>query len=525
MSGHHSREGGADATRPLRYALPGAAGSVWLGLGWLRLTGLAVTVAAVVLLLVAGLPLWAVTPMGAGGAAVSALPVAGRPLLGWLPIFVTHQLARVVGANGWVRPLLPGTQEGAGTASSQQLRIGIGPRELRLECPEGSSDRHPGAPAAIAHGRDRRRTVVFEVVALGRFGVLDPCEQDTELARWGSSLAVLYADPSVRAVQWLTHTRADTRSDTGGPDARPAVPDQPGSGGLGGPEELRADYQHLVAAVTSQACRQRHLLAVTLTPTDVTFRHAASAARHDRFARPGLLEGSIGDWVTRAAQDAATALLAADLLARPLSAHELGTEIRLLLDPAALDDGPVRDPERWAPVSTRTDWDSCRTDDTVHRCFTVTGWPRLALSADWLAPLLHDTPAAGTSRTLAVHTRPVAPEPAARRARAASAKARLDASDRSRLGFTPHAGGSVSDTLAETDAAATEAELVAGYRMTDLSALLTVSAVDAQHLDLACRQIRTLAAAHRLELRPLHGQHLSALAAALPLGLNPGASS
>ncbi|MCU1622064.1 MAG: hypothetical protein JWL79_909, partial [Frankiales bacterium] len=140
-------------------------------------------------------------------------------------------------------------------------------------------------------------------------------------------------------------------------------------------------------------------------------------------------------------------------------------------------------------------------------------------------PLLHDTPTCGASRTLSVHTRPVASEHAARRARAASAKARLDAGDRSRLGFTPHAGGSVSDTLAETDAAATEAELVAGYRMADLSAVVTVSAPDDARLEGACRQLRALAAAQRLDLRPLHGQHSAALAAMLPLGLHPGTAT
>jgi hypothetical protein len=536
MSGSHRQDGGADTTRSLRYALPVAAGSVWLGLGWLSLTGLAVTVAAVVLLLVAGLPLWAVVPVGAGGAAVAALPLAGRPVLAWLPTLAAHQSSRLVGGNGWVRPLGDGTFERSGAGPSRQLRLGIGPRQLWLLCPDASSDPHAVTLATVAHGGDRRCTVVLEVVALGRFGVLDPAEQDTELARWGSSLAVLYADPSVCSVQWLTHTRPDTRpysSPTASPYTdRADAPARPDSRGQGRQEDLRADYRHLVEAATRQASRHRHLLAVTLTPTGAASGHrsAADGQRPDQAAPLHVtgghpVDGAVEDWVTRAARHAATALLGADLLARPVSASELGTEIRLLLDPGAADDGPVPDPARWAPVSTRSSWDCCRTDDTRHRCFTVTGWPRLALSADWLAPLLHDTPSAGTSRTLAVHTRPVAPAPAARRARAASAKARLDASDRSRLGFTPHAGAAVSDTLAETDAAATEAELVAGYRMTDLSALLTISAVDAPHLDLACRQVRALAAAHRLELRPLHGQHLSALAATLPLGLNPGRSS
>lgn len=219
-------------------------------------------------------------------------------------------------------------------------------------------------------------------------------------------------------------------------------------------------------------------------------------------------------------------MLGSDLLARPLPAAELAGLLRLLLDPCLPDHGTasgseVADPVAHGVLSMRSDWNRCRTDDILHRCYAVAGWPRLQLTADWLAPLLHEPLPESTSRTLSVHARPVPPEQAARRARAAGAKARLDAADRGRLGFTPAA----ADSFAETDAAATEAELVAGYRMADLSAVVTVSAPDEDRLDGACRQLRALAAAQRLDLRPLHGQHSAALAATLPLGLHPGTAT
>lgn len=544
----HGRPPEAAAEQALRYTLPAPGGTVWLGLGWVSLAGLAGTVGTSVLLLLAAVPLAVVVPLTAIGCALSALPVAGRPLLAWAPTFVGLQMSRARGTNTWTRPLNASATADVRSGRALNLRLGIGPRPLRLTTVDA---RRPGQASlevagsvrglhglgVISHGRDRRRTIVLEIIGLGRFGVLDPAEQDTELARWGTSLTTICADPAVHSVQWLTHDRPDTPT-RHLPDTRL------GDRVTRADAAVQEDYRQFVEGCAGQATRHRHLLAITLAIEEAD--QPTSSSRRSRTGGSGA-RGDMTDTgentVTRAARDAATALLAADLLARPLSAAELGVALRQLLDPTIdIGDDPsdeIRvaseaelgvewngaDPDRWTPVSARAGWDFCRTDDTLHRCYAVTGWPRVALTADWLTPLLQDSPPAGTSRTLAVHTRPVTPEHATRRARAASAKARLDAGDRNRLGFTGAGGATVGDTLAETDAVATEAELVAGYRMTDLSALVTVSAVDHRHLDVASRHLQGLAIAHRLELRPLHGQHLTALASTLPLGLHPGATS
>jgi hypothetical protein len=280
-------------------------------------------------------------------------------------------------------------------------------------------------------------------------------------------------------------------------------------------EVLLRDQQHLTAQLQQHAVTHQHLLALTLDLRQLSTGVSGSvgAGRRGRGLSPAAFEGAL-----RAVRDAATALLTADLLGCPLTVEELTGTLGLLLDPTATSCGPL-------PASTRQDWDRGRTDDTLHRCYAVTGWPRLPLTADWLTPLLHAPLPPGTARTLSVHTRPVAPAPAARRARASSAKARLDASDRSRLGLTGPDHSRLGDTLAEADADATEAELAAGYRLTDLSVLLAVSAAEPAALEQGCRQLRTDAATSRLGLRPLHGQHLTALASVLPLGLHPGAVS
>lgn len=577
----------AGAAAPLTYALAAAGGSVWLGLGWTSLGGLAVTVVVTVALLLAGLPVAVGLPFFAAGCAMATLPVAGRPLLTWLPRYLALQLARLRRTDRWNRPLhdiltRPRGQAPVGSSAlSPAQRLGIGPRRLRLTGLPAtgtnlSAGVHAGMPeeglGLISHGRAQRddgqsagrHTLVLEVIGLGRFGLLDPADQDTELARWGTCLATLCADPAAKGVQWLTHARPDCatrhhaaptadvdRHSCSHDDANYATDDEPTDEPtdeaadeaadrtrrpcecgdpdclvLSAPDcgELDDDYLALIERCAGSATRHRHLLAVTLTVPLQPIPRAASrgdapAGRHRDDPR------------VRAARDIATTLLAADLLARPLGPAELGDVIRYQLDPTFdptdQQDGRSDDPARWVPLSTRSGWDQCRTDDAVHRCFVVTGWPRLALTANWLSPLLQEAPLAGSSRTLSIHARPVAPEHATRRARAASTKARLDAQDRSRMGFTPTIGGSpgVADALAESDALAAEEELVAGYRMTDLSALFTVSAINEQTLHDACRQLRGLATAHRIELRPLHGQHLTALASALPLGVHPGATT
>ncbi len=115
--------------------------------------------------------------------------------------------------------------------------------------------------------------------------------------------------------------------------------------------------------------------------------------------------------------------------------------------------------------------------------------------------------------------------PCARPARfsgtASAARARLDAADRQRLGFTPAAG----NALDELDAQHTESELLAGYRMADLTALTVLHAPDLTLLDASARALTALTVGQRIDLRPLHGQHHHALAAALPLGTQPGGRS
>jgi hypothetical protein len=485
----HTRVATTASPNPLRYTLPSPTGGVLLGLHRSTLTGLGVTATGVVLLLLAKTPLFAVVPFAVLGASLSALPIAGRTLLDWTPTGTQHLLRHLTGAHASTRPL-PATAvepvasdlEQAPCLRTLNASLGIGPRHLRLT-EHYDTD---GLPIGVLTARrDDRHTVVLEVTGPGRFGLLDPHAQDSDVSRWGSALAALCADPQITNVQWLSHTRPDTTSQS--------PPDLGDSRDL---DEAHRDYEQLVTDVRSHALQHRHLIALTL--------------RGDTRARR---DGGLGHL-----RDHTATLLGADLLSYPLSATELGSTLRILLDPAQPDHGPLNDPASWAAVASRNHWSRCQTDDTFHRGYAVCGWPRLALSADWLTPLLQNPPPTGTARTLCLHARPVPPAAAARRARAETARVRLDANDRTRLGFTSHA----AEELDLDDATGTEIELAAGYRLCELSAVMVISAPDLAQLEQAGQLLRAHASAHHFDVRPLHGQHQHALATALPLGLHPG---
>lgn len=576
------------AAEPLRYTLPALDGPAWLGLRPASLAALGVTIATVVAILIVGAPLPLAALVLIAGAVPAVVPVAGRTPLAWLPLLIRHAASGQLGHLGWSHGQrasrqddLPGgdgdghgggggqralEQDSAPTAADGRpgrspaasgtaavTRVPLPPECGRLQLRTLNPDRGGTAPIGVLLDRDHRDlTVVFEVIGTDRFALLEPAAQDTQLARWGTCLSALAADPRVERLQWLTHTRPDTSSHLDGhldghrhnnihpgvhadvhddavdddavdddvqdaavDEVRDAeafshsVPDPPCG-------DLPADYRELVARAVRAAWSHEHLLTLTLS--------RASTGRGGNAGRPGraTADPAQDQALVESVRDLAAGLLTADLLPHPLSPAELGTTIRRLCDTTLPHRNPApADPRQWGLLSRQRQWDSCRTDDNLHRSYAITGWPRLALAADWLAPILHTQPPDRTSRTLAIHAQPVAPAHAARQARAATAKASVDAADRSRLGFTP----ATTDTLAQSDAAALEAELVAGYRLIDLTALLTIGAPDPDRLAVASRALQTLSVTHRLDVRPLHGQHPHGLVACLPLGRPlPGAA-
>lgn len=564
----------------LRYTLPGPSGALWLGLRPAAVAGLGGTVALTVLSLLVGAPVPVAVLLLAVGAAGVLWPVGGRTVLGWLPQLLSHTLAAVGTGRAWVAPLptttvtggpprtgpvdrprQPGTAPPRGRRWSRRrtpdgadagwpsavgpaVRLAVPPECGRLRLVDLTAETSQSAPVGALLDRDRQTVAVcLQVTGNDRFAVLDPAGQDSLLAGWSSCLTTLFADPDLLHLQWLTHSRPHPAAhphdleefrgvaelgesaDLRGFGGELAGPGQPPPSRL----ELHRDQQQLAATVRQQALTHEHLLVLTLPAPQLAAAAGRPAGR--RRGRAGPPAGVERAALLEHLRALSGSLLRADLLPQPLSAVQLGLAVRRLTDPtlpdraAELSVGPPVtldrvEAGRFGVLSRSRSWTCTGTDDAVHRGWAVAGWPQLALPADWLSALLHTAPPAGTSRTVAVHADPVPPIAAGRQARAAVGKARLDAADRQRLGFT----ASPTDSLAEQDAAAVQTELVAGYRLAQLSALVSVAAPDPDQLRAASRSVHTAAAGSHLDLRPLHGQHHLALAGCLPLGRLPGAA-
>ena len=452
-----------------RYRFAGSAGALWLGLPPLPLLTLGLAVSATVAALYVGAPLPVGAALLAVGAGVAFVPVAGRAAVEWLPSSRRHVQDVTCGAAKWSSS--PVSQPRDGT-NGWALRL---PREYgRLTLRD-----HEGI-AVIDDPAARASTVVLAVAGTDRFPLLDAPEQARLLAAWGDTIAALASDPRLRRLQWVERA---------GPERRD----------LGRWLASRADDTN-EGAVEDYAA--------------MTASIAATAVHHDvwlalSYARP---RNRREDDIAPAVRDSLRGLLMGDLAARPLAVDECAGLLRHFSEPDVHLRANLVDGDQVGPASQLRRWDHLRTDDCFHRSFSLAGWPRIPVSPGWLEPLLLATPP-GVTRTVSVHLAPVAQAAAVRQARAARSRARLDVADRARLGFADTA----SANAAAEEAVAAEEELVAGYRLTRMSGVVTCSAPSLTELDEACRSVRTAAAAARLDVRACHGEHHLGFLASLPL--------
>jgi hypothetical protein len=453
------------APAPITYAFGASTGGVWLGLGTGRVALLGAGLLVCILAFTVGVPIGLALLPFLAGLVLAAARAAGRPLLDWVSPVLTHRTSIATGERSWCAPF-PALR----TRAARRLRL---PAEYgRLRVGDCADDPSIGV---LTDTTTRTVTVVFDVAGVDRFPLLEAEEKDALLGGWGTALAVLAdTDEALARLQLIERASYPAVSDPSAPTAVMA-----GHGELD--PEMAVLYRCIDSLATTRSCR----LAVQWSFTRLDAKALATiAARCHAVSR---------------------SLLAARLLTRPLSTAEVVSDLSsgIRLD---VDTVPV------GPVSRRTAWTHVTVDDVVHRSYAVSGWPASAVTADWLDPLLLTAPP-GVTRTVAIHLERVAPAAAARVARTTRAKAMLDQRDRTRLGMT----SSAAIDNAETSGVAMDAELAAGYRTHRLTALVTVSGHTLGDLDDAARIVRQSAAAARLELQPLHGQHDRALAATVPL--------
>ena len=441
--------------------------ALWMGLGPTRLAVLATAVLLAVTAGYAGTPLpLAALPLAVAaawcfgvvrGAALHELTLAGASLASR---FTTgnHQIRASLDAHAPARP----APDSAPTALELPRACG----RLALAALEVD-----GLEVGVLCERGRQGWDVLcllRVVGDSGFSLLDPVEQTRRLSGWGEVLTALAGEYADRCrLQWV----------------ETAAPAQTGQAAESG----------LTAAVAAQSLCHRTLLAVRV-----------STGQRDRTL------------ATRSAEPLsrllASRLLSAELIGEPLSRVDVQRHLRLAMTGTFEAPDLIRAGPAIGPASHAEAWDHLRTDDTWHRSYLITGWPRIPVGPAWLSPLLAEGPTPGW-RSVAMHFHAVRPELAGRRARAARQSASLDVDDRTRLGF----GVGARERRTQLQADAVEEELAAGHVQHRVAGLILVSANSQSDLDDACRQTIAAASAARLDVHALHGRHADGWAAALPL--------
>jgi hypothetical protein len=165
------------------------------------------------------------------------------------------------------------------------------------------------------------------------------------------------------------------------------------------------------------------------------------------------------------------------------------------------------------PAAAGAGWSTYRHDNAYSVTYQVRDWPRSAVLATTLHPLLR--PRAGARRSFALVCEPMGPTRARRALARDRTRRHVLISLRRRTGRLDS-----PDDLADLGRADRQDQArAAGHGLLRFVGLVTVTVTDAGQLEAACAQVQADACAAKLELRRLYGAQDSGFAACvLPLG-------
>lgn len=441
----------------------------------------------------------------AGTVAAVWVPVADRPIAGWIPVAAAHLTRRVL---GWSR-FRGGPAARRGTA-------GDGTEDLHL--PGELSDLAvlsvdtPGGPIGVI--KDRRRDLYTIVLATegSAFQLLTPDEQDARLASWGETLAGLANSTAGIVRIHLTDTTV--------PDCGDALARRWHTEGGHGTDATAASYAELLKAARPVTQKHESHVALVLDPRKARRQirtlsgwrgTGTSGSGRDAGAGAYLLQRAVAfaDELNLAGVTVTGVLPPRGVAKLLRTSYEPGSRWALEARGPETDGGGAAVDEAGPAAADASAWSYYRTDDTVHAVYWIAEWPRHDVPGAFLQDLILRT---ACERTLSVCLEPRDPRRAADEvARKQTAKG-ADENIRTRLGF----GSTARNRREASELTSQDEELANGEALYRFLGLIRVSAPDLESLDRACGDIEI--AARNLKLRRLYGEQDAAFNATLPLG-------
>lgn len=459
---------------------------ILLGLSLAQLITLAVGILTVVGALYAGggILLAYTAPVWVVAAALTWIPVAGRPMVEWLPV-----------ALWWLW-----------RSTGRQLlyrRRNVVPRPVGTLALPGDQARlreytDPETQAGMIHDPHQQTLTVVCEVAHPAFVLLDPGEQERRVTSWGRVLATVCRSGRISTLQVLERTL---------PDSGTGLAEWWANHGIADDSWAASTYAELIERAGPAG--ERHLTTLSLS------LDMKAAARQVRTAGGGIRGAAA---VLR--QEMSTlvaALRSADLAPSGwLTPGKIAVSLRSAYDPAVASSlerhGDIGQGLATAgPVAVTETWGRLRTDSAHHAVLWISEWPRSLVYPGFLAPVLLST---GIQRSFSLICTPLRSDTAARDIRKKKVEHISDQAQRAKIGQIEDA----SQTAEYHDVLQQEADLTAGHGVLRYTGLISVSAPTVEELDAAVAAIEQAAIQASCETRLLVGQQAAAFtAAALPL--------
>lgn len=449
---------------------------ITLGIGGLTL--LAAFYGGAGMLLAYTAPVWLLS------AVLAWVPIAGRPMVEWLPVACWWLWRTTGGQLLYRRRIVKPRPAGNLALPGDMARL----RE-HLDPETGACMIHDPRQATL--------TVICEVTHPA-FVLLDPGEQERRVTAWGRVLATVCRSGRIATLQVLERTLPDSGSGLAEWWAEHGTTD-----------DTWASQTYAELIERAGPAGERHATTISLSLDMKT------AARQIRTAGGGIRGAAA---VLR--QEMATltaALRSADLTPTGwLGPGQVAVTLRSAYDPAVaatLERHGKLGQELAAagPVAVTETWGNLRTDSAWHAVLWVSEWPRSMVYPGFLAPVLLST---GIQRSASLIYTPMRSDQAARDIRKKKVEHISDAAQRARMGQIEDA----AQTAEYHDVLQQEADLTAGHGVLRVSGLVSVSAPTLDELEAATAAIEQSAIQASCETRRLVGQQAAAFtAAALPL--------